>query len=98
MHKYVQITILFLNSLLQRGILFVFPLYLARTTDEVYHICYISSHGDFLGVLRYTCVIFGSTCRSPTHEQCGEITVLYLFAIDIEILGVVDKYIYLLLF
>ena len=36
--------------------------------------------------------------RSPTREQYGAITALYLVTLDINILGVLDKYIYLLLF
>ena len=42
--------------------------------------------------------IFQSTRRSPTLEHHGVITALYLVTIDIEILFVVDKSIYLLIF
>ena len=78
--------------------IFGFTCSVARTTDEVDNPRCISSHGEFLGVLSSDCSILQSTQRSPTREQCGTITTLYLVTIDIKILGVVDKYIYLLLF
>ena len=58
----------------------------------------LSSHGEFLGVLSSNFAIFQSTRRSPTREQRGSITTLCLVTLDIEILGVVDNSIYLLLF
>ena len=51
-----------------------------------------------LSVLSSNVAIFQSTWHSPTREQCGKITEWYLVILDIEILGVVDKSIYLLLF
>ena len=44
-------TVFFPTALLQRGAILVFSCYLARTEDEVEHPWYISSHGEFLGVL-----------------------------------------------
>ena len=76
----------------------MFPCHIARTTYEVDHPWCLSSHGEFLGFLRYNCSIFQSMRRSPTLEKCGAITVLYLVTLDIDILGVADKSIYLLLF
>ena len=43
-------------------------------------------------------VIFKSTPRSPTLEQRGAITASHLFTLGIDILGVVDKSIHLILF
>ena len=71
---------------------------LARTTYEVDQLWYIYYHGELLGVKRSNFVIFWSTLCSPTRKQREVITALYLVTIDIDILGVVDKYIYLLLF
>ena len=98
MHKSIQMTVSPPNPLLQRGIIFVFPCYIERTTDEVEHPWCLSSHGEFLGVLSSNVAIFQSTWHSPTREECGAITELYLVILDIEILGVVYKSIYLLLF
>ena len=98
MHKYAQMTVLFPTPLLKRGVIFLFPCSLARTTYEVYHPCCLSYHGEFLGVLSSNIEIFQSVRRSPTFEQCGAINALYLVTLDIEILGVVDNSIYLLLF
>ena len=98
MHKFVRMTVLFPTPLLQRGIIVVFPLSLAITTDEVQHPWCLSSHGYFLGVLRYNFSIFQSTRRSPIREQCGTITALYLVTLDIDTLGVLYQSIYILLF
>ena len=51
----------------------------------------ISSRGEFFGVLSSNFSIFQSTRCSPTLEQRGAITALYLDTLDIEILVVVDK-------
>ena len=76
----------------------MFPCSVTRTKDEVEHKLCISYHGEFLSVLHSNFAIFRSTRRSPTLEQRGAITALYLVTIDIDNLGVVDKYIYLLIF
>ena len=86
------------TPLLQKGIIFVFPCSTETTTDEIYHTWCLSYNGEFLGVLRSNFTIFQSTRRSPTLEQRGAITALYLVTLDIEISDVVDKSIYLLLF
>ena len=97
MHKFVRMTVLFPTPLPQRGIIVVFPLSLAITTDEVQHPWCLSSHGYFLGVLRYNFSIFQSTRRSPIREQCGTITALYLVTLDIDILGVLYKSIFFII-
>ena len=97
MHKSVQITV-FLTPLLQRGDIFVFTCSLARTTDDVEQPWCLYSHGEFLCVLRSNFTIFQFTPRSTMREQCGAITTLYLVILDIQILGVVEKSIYILLF
>ena len=98
MHKSARMTVLLSNTLLQRGIIFVFTCSLSQTKEEVDHPWCLSSHGEFLGFLRYNCSIFQSMRRSPTLEKCGAITVLYLGTLDIDILGVLDKSIYMLIF
>ena len=98
MKKYVRMNVLFLTNLLQRRIMFVFPWSLASTTDEVEHPGWLSSNGEFLGVLSSNFSIFQSKRRSPTRDQHGAIAALYLVSLDIYILGVVDKSIYLLIF
>ena len=77
---------------------FVFPWSLAWTIDEVENPCCLSFHGDFLGVWRSNFLVFRSMWHSPTREQRGEITALYLVTLDIEILGILDKSINLLIF
>ena len=57
-----------------------------RKTDEVDHPWCLSSRGEFLGVLSSNFAIFQSTLRSPTLEQRGAITALYLVVLDIDIL------------
>ena len=59
---------------------------------------FLSSRGEFLGVLRSNFSIFISTYHSPTREQRGAITAQYLVTLNIEILGFLDKSIYMLLF
>ena len=86
------------NSFSAEGDNFVFSCTLSWTTDEVEHPWCISSHCRFLGVWRSKFEIFRSTRRSSMCEQRVEITALYLITIYIEIFGVVDKSIYLLLF
>ena len=76
----------------------MFHCYIASTTDEVDQLWCISSHGELLDIWRSNFVVFGSTQRSLTPEQSGEITAFYLVSLDIDISGVVDKSIYLLLF
>ena len=98
MHKSVRMTVLFPTPFLQNRIIFLFPCSLARKTDEVEHPCGLSSYGDFLSVLSSNPAIFQSTRCSPTCEQCGAITALYLVTLDIDILGVLYKSIYILLF
>ena len=98
MQNSIQMTVLLPTPLLQRGVAFVFPCSIARTTDEVEHPWCLSSHGEFLGILRSNFAIFKSTWRSPKCEECGAITELYLVNIYIEIFGVVDKSLYLLIF
>ena len=98
MHKSLQMTVLLPTPLIQRGIIFMFPFSIAITTDEVDHPWCISSYCDFLGVLRSNFAIFQSMRRSPTHDQRGVITTIYLVNIYIDILGVIYKSIYLLLF
>ena len=98
MHKSAQMTVFFSTPLLRKGIIFVFPCSLARTTDEVEHPWFISSRGYFFVVLSSNFVIFQSTRLSPTPEQRGQIILLYLVTLDIDIFGVVDKSVCLLLF
>ena len=86
------------NSFSAKGYNFLFPWYLAKTTDEVEHTWYLSSHSKLLGVWRSNFSIFRSTQLSSTREQRGEITALYLVTLELAILGVADKSIYLLLF
>ena len=95
MHKYAQMTVYFLTTILQKGIISVFPCSLARTTDYGEHSWYLCSHGEFLGVLSSNFTIFQYTQRFPTFEHSRAITKLYLVNLDIDILGVVDKSIYL---
>ena len=98
MNKSVWMKFLLPTPILQRGDIFVFLLSLERTTYEVDHPWYFSYHGELLGVLSSNFAILKSTRRSPMREQHGTITALYLVTIDIEVLGVVDKSIYLLIF
>ena len=98
MHNSVRMTIFCPTHFMKRGIIFMFHCYIASTTDEVDQLWCISSHGELLDIWRSNFVIFGSTQRSLTPEQSGEITAFYLVSLDIDISGVVDKYIYLLLF
>ena len=83
MQKYVRITALFPTPLLQKGVIFVFTLYLARTTYDVDKSWFISYSGNLSGVLSSNFTIFQSTLRSPTLEQCGAITALYLVTLYI---------------
>ena len=76
--------------------MFLFPL--SRTIDEVDRLCCISSHGEFLGIVRSNFSILPSTRRSPMQKQCGSIAALYLVTLDIYILGFVESSKYLLLF
>ena len=98
MQKYAQMTVYFLTIIQKKGIISVFPCSLARTTDYGEHPWCLSSHGEFLGVLSSNFKIFQSTQRSPTFEQSMAITKLYLVNLYLDILGVVDKSIYLLFF
>ena len=79
------------------GVIFVLRCSLVSTIDELDHPWCISSHGESLGNLSYNFTIFQSTKPSPMREQCMAITVLYLVTLDIDIIGVVDNSIYLLL-
>ena len=56
------------------------------------------SHGEFLGVLIHNFDIFQPTWRSPIHKYRGEITALFSGSPDIDILGILDKSIYVFLF
>ena len=98
MHKSVQMIVLFPTTIIQRGIIFVLLCSLTNITEEVEHPWSLYYHGDFLGILRYKFAIFQSTQRSQNLEQRGTITTLSLVTIDIDILGVVEKYTYMLLF
>ena len=64
-------------SLLQREMIF-FTCSLEWTTYDVYHLWFLSSHGEFLGVWLSIFLIFWSTLRFPTRENRDAITVLYL--------------------
>ena len=86
------------TSFLKEGIIFIFPCSLARTTDEIEHPWCLYSHGGFLINWRSNFAIFRSTQRSPTHEHRRSISAIYLVTIDIDILGVVDNFIWLLIF
>ena len=79
------------NSFSAKGYNFLFPWYLSKTTDEVEHTWYLSSHSKLLGVWRSNFSIFRSTQLSSTREQRGEITALNLVTIGTEILGFVDN-------
>ena len=68
MYNSVQMTMFLPTNFLQRGIIFVFPYYFARTTDELENPWGISSHGDFLGVLSSNVSIFQSMRGSSTGE------------------------------
>ena len=98
MQKSVQMTVFFSTLILQRKTILCF-IALQQLQQMRYRTsgC-LSSHGVLLGVLSSNCSIFQSTRRSPMREQRGAITALYLVTQDIEILGVVNKSIYLLLF
>ena len=63
----------------------------AITTEEVDKPLCIYSHGEFLGMWCSNFAIFWYTRRSPTREQRGVITALYLVTLDIDILGVVNN-------
>ena len=58
---------------------------------------YLSSHGNFLGVLSSSFAIFKYTRLSPTRNYPGAVTALFVDTLNIEILIVVDKSTYLLL-
>ena len=98
MHNSVKITIFLPTPFLQGGVILIFPCSLYSTTYLVEHPGCLSSHCGLLGILRSNFAIFWSKQRSPTREQRGAITALYLVIIYIEVLGVVYKFIYLLLF
>ena len=68
MHKYVRITIFLPTPFPKRGIIFVFPCYLAWKTDEVENSCGLSSHGEFLGVLSSIFFIIRSMQRSQMRD------------------------------
>ena len=68
-------TVFLPNLRLQRGVMFVFPCFLARITDEVKHPWRRSSRGEFLGVLSSNFEIFLSTRRSPTRKWRGTVSV-----------------------
>ena len=55
----------------------------------------LSSHGEFLGVLSSNYLIFQYTRRSPTRDERGAVTALFVDTLDIYILVVVDKSIYM---
>ena len=57
-----------LLSISTKGYCFVFNLFFAGTTDEVYHPYFLSYRGEFLGVLSSNFVIFQSTQRSPARD------------------------------
>ena len=59
--------ILLPTNFLQKGIILVFNFFFVRTTDEVEQRWCLSSHGEFLGILRYNFAIFWSMRRSPTR-------------------------------
>ena len=71
---------------------------LESITYVVYHPWCLSSHRVLLYILSSNFAIFQSTRCSPMREQHGAISVFYLVTLDIEVLGVVDKSDYLLLF
>ena len=85
MQNSIRITIFLENTFLQGGVILMFPCYLARTIYEVEHPWCLSSHGEFFVVSRSNYAIFLSTRLSPTREQFGEITALYVVTIDIYI-------------
>ena len=66
---------------------FVFPCSLARTTYELEHPWYLSSHGDLLCVCRSNFLIFQYILRSSTREQHDTITVSNFFTLGIDIFG-----------
>ena len=67
-HKSVPITIFLPVPVMKKGDTFMFPCYLAFTTDEVEHSRYITFHGDFLGVLHSIVLVFWPMWRSPMRE------------------------------
>ena len=68
MHKPARMTVFVLILLLQRGIIFPLPCYLARITDEVKQPWRLFCNREFLGVLSSNFAIFQSTLRYPTRE------------------------------
>ena len=56
------------NSFYAKGDFCVLPCSLARTRDKLDHLWSLSSHGKFLGVLRYNFAIFRSMQCYLTHD------------------------------